>query len=164
MPHGSPAAEPEFSAFYAEELPGLLRFLGRLGAQPADTADAAQEAFIAVRMRWTEIRNPKAYLRRAARNELIALAERPRQDLDRAIRGCWIDLRSVEAAYARDEVQKVVRSLAQLPDRQRQVLAWFYDGYTVAEIAGELGMTQSSVRSNLRHARKKLRRLGVEEG
>jgi RNA polymerase sigma-70 factor (ECF subfamily) len=160
---GGVAADAEFTAFYTAELPGLLTFLGRWGAQPADAADAAQEAFIELRMRWVGIRKRRAYLRQVAKNYLIGLAKRPRRDVEHAVRGRWIDLEAVEAVYGATEVALVMQSLARLPGRQRQVLAWFYDGYSIPEIAAELGMSRSTVRSNLRHARERLRLLGVEE-
>jgi RNA polymerase sigma-70 factor (ECF subfamily) len=58
-----------------------------------------------------------------------------------------------------------LRWLARLgSDRQRQILAWTYDGATPTEIAAELGMHPATVRSTLRNARAALRRLRAESG
>jgi RNA polymerase sigma factor (sigma-70 family) len=49
-------------------------------------------------------------------------------------------------------------------DRQRQILAWTYDGATPTEIAAELDMHPATVRSTLRNVRAALRRLRAEGG
>jgi RNA polymerase sigma-70 factor (ECF subfamily) len=46
--------------------------------------------------------------------------------------------------------------------RQREVLAWTYDGATPADIASELGVEPATVRSTLRNARAVLQRIRVE--
>jgi RNA polymerase sigma factor (sigma-70 family) len=158
----------ELEQFYRAELPKLLRFLAFVGAQPADAADASHQAMVEVCVRWAQVREmerPTAYLRRVAENEWKRLGRRLRQDVRHAVAGRWIDLAVVEDLYGRDDVKVVLKSLAVLPDRQRQVMAWLYDGYTVEEIAEQLGMKASTVRSTVRHAREKLRSLGIgEEG
>ncbi len=70
----------------------------------------------------------------------------------------------VQDVYQQSEVQMVLNAMSKLPARQRQVMAWYYDGYSAVEIAENLGMPVATVRSNLRHARETLRRLGVGEG
>jgi DNA-directed RNA polymerase specialized sigma24 family protein len=40
-----------------------------------------------------------------------------------------------------------------LPPRQRQVLAWTFDGFKPSEIAAELGLKPEVVRANLKKAR-----------
>ncbi|MEV6598752.1 sigma-70 region 4 domain-containing protein [Actinoplanes sp. NPDC051346] len=55
-----------------------------------------------------------------------------------------------------------------LPHKQREVLAWTIDGYSVAEVAEFTGANAATVRSHLRHARKTLAeeiaRIRVEDG
>jgi len=55
-----------------------------------------------------------------------------------------------------EEQHAIIRLLAQLPPRQRQVLAWTYDGFTPEEIARELQISGEAVRQNLLRARRKL--------
>jgi RNA polymerase sigma factor (sigma-70 family) len=163
-PAEQPARNVELERFYRAELPRVLRFLAFRGAQPADAADAAHHAIVGVCVRWAQVREmerPAAYLRRVADNEWKRLDRRRRLDVRRAVAGQWIDLETVEDLYGRDDVKVVLMSLAALPERQRQVMAWLYDGYTVEEIAEQLGMKVSTVRSTVRHARKKLRLLGI---
>jgi RNA polymerase sigma-70 factor (ECF subfamily) len=148
-------------------VPKLLRFLAFRGAQPADAADAAQQAFVEVLLRWDRVRgmdHPTGYLRRAAAHHWVRLNERPRRDVERAVAGRWIDLTVVEDVYGRHDVKVVLESLAALPDRQRQVMAWLYDGYSEEEIAQHLGMKVSTVRSTVRHGRARLRLLGIGGG
>jgi RNA polymerase sigma-70 factor (ECF subfamily) len=92
-------------------------------------------------------------------NEWRRLSGRPRRDGDRAVRGGWIDVVAVYDVYYKDDVRPVSEGLAALPERQRQVMAWLYDGYSPPEIAEHLGMKPASVRSNIRHARKTLVRV-----
>lgn len=60
---------------------------------------------------------------------------------------------NVEAWEQRHEI---LRLLAGLPPRQRQVLAWTLDGYTPAEIAEVLAITPEAVRASLMKARRAL--------
>jgi hypothetical protein len=50
----------------------------------------------------------------------------------------------------------VLKAIKRLPPAQRRVMAWYFDGYAPAEIAGILGEDAPTVRSNLRHARRRL--------
>jgi RNA polymerase sigma factor (sigma-70 family) len=160
----SPSRDVELERFYRTDHPKLLRFLVYHGARPADAADAAHCAWVEVCRRWDQVqrmKSPSGYLRTTALHEWRRLSSRPQQERDRAVKGKWIDLAAVEDIYGRDDVRVVQESLAALPDRQRQVMAWLYDGYAPEEIAEQLGMRVSTVRSTIRHARAKLRALGV---
>jgi DNA-binding CsgD family transcriptional regulator len=55
------------------------------------------------------------------------------------------------------EVRFVLRLLAGLPPRQREVMAWTIDGYDPEEIAQLTGKNPATVRSHLRHARTSLK-------
>jgi len=48
--------------------------------------------------------------------------------------------------------------LTSLPTEQREIMAWTIDGYQPSEIAELTGRTAATVRSHLRHARRKLAR------
>jgi RNA polymerase sigma-70 factor (ECF subfamily) len=64
----------------------------------------------------------------------------------------------------RDEAQAVLAALADLPPKQRQVMAWSIDGFSPAEIASALGVDPAAVRQNLAKARKNLKQnLGITE-
>jgi RNA polymerase sigma factor (sigma-70 family) len=59
---------------------------------------------------------------------------------------------------------QILQLLERLAPRQRQVMAWIYDGSSLGETAEELGMKVSTVRSTLRHARAALDRMLNEGG
>lgn len=154
--------DEEFDAFYRAHAPRLYLILLKWGASVADAADAAGHAFTEVYARWDQLRNPAGYVRRVAKNELAELANRPRTDVERALRGSW-NLEAVETVCQFEEVQQVLAAFGKLPQRQREVMALHYDGYDRAEIAELLGLPLNTVYSNLRHAKETLRRLGVGE-
>jgi DNA-directed RNA polymerase specialized sigma24 family protein len=56
-----------------------------------------------------------------------------------------------------DERGRVIAALRRLPPAQLTAMALTFDGYTPTEIAQTLHQDASTVRSNLRHARKRLR-------
>jgi RNA polymerase sigma-70 factor (ECF subfamily) len=162
-------SQAEFEQFYRAEQANLLKFLIYRGAHPADAADASQHAWVEVYRRWDRVSHmayPGAYIRQIASNEWKRLNSRPQQDRDRAAQGGWIDLAAVEDIYDKEDVKTVLEILATLPERQREVMAWLYDGYSSQEIAERLKMQPSTVRSTIRHARSTLiRGLGLgEEG
>jgi len=55
-----------------------------------------------------------------------------------------------------EQRHEVLRVISQLPPRQRQVMAWTFDGYTPAEIAEILRLAPDAVRQSLAKARRAL--------
>ncbi|MEV4053530.1 RNA polymerase sigma factor [Amycolatopsis sp. NPDC049688] len=144
-----------FSAFYRNSMARLVTFLRWQGARQADAADAAQEAMIKAHRHWATIQNPDAWVRRVASREWGRIAH----DVETPV-----ESRSVSSALLRptddiEELEKrnhILRLLARLPPRQRQVLAWTMDGYSPAEIAEELDITPEATRTALFKARRAL--------
>lgn len=65
-----------------------------------------------------------------------------------------------EAVELSELLARLRHSLSTLPRRQRDTFLLVHvDGYTTAEVATILGVRPATVRSNLRHARKRLRTL-----
>ena len=133
-----------------------------------DADDAAQDAFLSALDR-IETYDPKRpfgpWLMRIATNAAIDLLRR------RAVRKSELLDESLSAASqlpARDAEQAELRqrlaaALAALPERQRVAITLFdLEGYPHAEIAEVLGIPEGTVRSDVFHARRKLREsLGV---
>jgi RNA polymerase sigma-70 factor (ECF subfamily) len=133
-----------------------------------DADDAAQDAFLSALDR-IETYDPQRpfgpWLMRIATNAAIDLLRR------RAVRRSdALDESLVAASHspARDAEQSELRhrlkvALATLPERQRIAVTLFdLEGYPHAEIAGVLGIPEGTVRSDVFHARRKLREsLGV---
>ncbi|MDT3443824.1 sigma-70 family RNA polymerase sigma factor [Pseudofrankia sp. BMG5.37] len=151
-----------FSGFYREDMPRLVAFLMWLGAQPADAVEIAQDTMTEVFRRWDDLTTPKAWARtvasRAYGRRLATLREDPVDDPAASVPtppgSTGID--------ALVDTHEVVALFAQLPMRQRQVMAWTFDGFTPAEISAELGLSAEAVRASLYKARATLVRLRKE--
>jgi len=160
-----PANAAEFVAFYMQAIPRLVAFLRWQGASLPDAAECAQEALTqALPPRWSTIDHPHAWCRRVASRlyaRRVATLEEPVEDAEAAgspLLAPGTDLDAFEQRHS------VLRLLDRLPSRQRQVMAWTYDGATPSEIAAELQITPEAVRSNLKKARAALRNHLQENG
>jgi DNA-directed RNA polymerase specialized sigma24 family protein len=155
---GSCRRGPEsFDEFYRGELPRLVVFVrNRMRATWEEAADAAQDALVAALVHWEEITNPRAWVRVTAERKFLRHQLRSRQGTELARRPGW----GVSGGYASpavcEETEMVLEAIKWLPPAQRRVMAWYFDGYAPAEIAGILGEDAPTVRSNLRHARRRL--------
>ena len=149
-----------FDTFYREFLPTLVGFLVWQGAG-SDAQDMAQEAMTRAYRAWDQVQNPAAWTRTVAFRAWL----RHRDDV-RELAGPVPDRADddVTGQERWEQHDPVLRLLARLPDRQRQVLAWSVDGYTPTEIAAELDLTPDNVRQNLSKARRSLQRWLAEEG
>ncbi|ROO61867.1 RNA polymerase sigma-70 factor (ECF subfamily) [Micromonospora sp. Llam0] len=143
-----------YSAFYRAEVKALVNFLLWMGAGLADATDIAQETMIEAYQSWPSIRHPRAWTRRVASRrygrrqfgqEVITEPE-----LLSPLLSASADLCAWEQRH------DVLRLLAMLPWRQRQVMAWTFDGYQPQEIAVELEITPEAVRASLKLARRAL--------
>jgi RNA polymerase sigma-70 factor (ECF subfamily) len=154
VPAPDAAAVAEFTAFYRTQTSALVRFLVWMGARLPDAADLAQDTMIEAFNGWQTIKHPRAWIRRVASRKYVrclAGTEEPMDEVDgRPLLPARCDLTDWEQHH------EIRRLLALLPPRQRQVLAWTYDGYKPNEIAEELGITAEAVRSSLRLARREL--------
>jgi RNA polymerase sigma factor (sigma-70 family) len=151
----------DFAACYRREMPGVIWFVMSLGGSAEEAADAAQSAFAAAFTAWETIRHPAAWLRRVAQRAYYRQAASREIPVETApdLPGPLSVSATVEF---RDEAREVLAALAELPARQRQVMAWYVDGFTPAEIARRLGADPAAVRQSLAKARSNLKhRLAV---
>ena len=136
---------------------------------PEDADDAAQNAFLAA---WTgisrfEVTQPFApWLARIAVNAARDLQRRTRvrrtEEIpsDLASSGQWPDS-VAHAALLRERMDQAMESLT---DRQRTALVLYeVEGYSHVEIAEVLGVPEGTARSDLFHAKRRLRPL-LESG
>jgi RNA polymerase sigma-70 factor (ECF subfamily) len=128
-----------------------------------DADDAAQDAFLSALDRietYDRSRPFGPWLMRIAQNAAIDLLRRrsvrKAEPLDEAVTARGRDpLQHAEAAEIR---AALARALAALPERQRVAVALFdIEGWPHAAIAESLGVPEGTVRSDLFHARRRLR-------
>lgn len=147
----------DFTPFYDENMPKLIRFLMRLGAPPQEAADAAQDAFTEAFAQWSRIAAPHAWLRTVATRRYLR-ARYGRElltDTPPEPQPCGVKL---DELLLKEEWQNVYAALGTLPPRQRQVMAWHLDGFGHSEIGTALGMSTEAVRQNYARARSSLKR------
>lgn len=159
-----PRTDEEFDAFFRKDYPALVRHLVILGFEVQLAKDAAQEAMTLAYRDWSEVREPKAWVRVVGRRAAGRLhsrhideqrlhAENPQSG--RA--APWEALDPHRRWEAKVEQQAVLDALLRLPPKQQEVMAWTFDGFAPVEIATQLNMPVTTVRSNLRHARNVLK-------
>ena len=147
--------ERDFATFYRTFAPSLINFLIWHGASFELAADVAQETMRLAYGDWINIGFPRAWARRVAARELA----RRVSETDYEILTDRVPERPallVDGADLSGESKRIMALIGQLPPRQRQVMAWTYDGYLPHEIAEEIGISPDAVRSNLRKARRSL--------
>jgi RNA polymerase sigma factor (sigma-70 family) len=150
----------DFESFFRTTFVRLTFFVIRLGARREEAEDAAQDAMLQAYRQWTTLRDPGAWVRMVAYRSFLAAAASGRGN---GRRPCQVENPAHAGGEDDDlvafgEQQRVLSLLRRLPTTQRLVMAWFYDGFTVPEIAAVLGKSAQTVRSDLRHARVRLRR------
>ena len=142
----------EFRAFFMKEFNPVVGLLIKTGASREDAEDAAQEAMQSVLRGWPGIEHPKAFVCKAAIRVRNRIWEKARADQQPPV----LSEEVVAPFDAREDVDEVLKQLRSLPPMQRTVLALHVDGFEPAEIAEITGENADTVRSNLRHARRKL--------
>ncbi|MET9848092.1 RNA polymerase sigma factor [Streptomyces ossamyceticus] len=162
--------EPEerkpFEDFFREEYPRVVYAVMRLGANSAEAEDIASDAMLKTLMRWADIADPAAYTHTSARREYFRkakqkLREAPLEE-ERAREGSEPSV--TDSLDLGDQERRVLRVLDRLPRAQRTVMHLHYAGLSTEEIARHLETPEATVRSNLRHARQRLRTLLSDEG
>lgn len=153
-----------FTEFFAADFPSLVGFLCKHGFETEVARDAASEAMLCAFQTWDSIDSPRAWVRQVAIRLATRQVARARDGVNR---GDWAS----PDEYAEDKLMVllentslIVTVLERLPERQREVMAWSLDGFTHAEIAERLGVRQGTVRSTIRHARKRLKRIYLDLG
>lgn len=125
-----------------------------------DAEDAVQEGFLRVHQaldRFDPAQTFGPWLNRIVANAALDLARRRKvrnaEELSDAIPAAFRD--PAEGGELRDRLRT---ALAQLPDRSRSVIVLHdVEGFTHAEIGEMLGIPGGTARSDLHHARQKLR-------
>ena len=158
-PRGTTADAP-FSRLIEMLRPDLLRFALWLARDRAVAEDVVQETLIRAWKSREELKNPAA-----ARPWLLTIVRREHARLYERKRLPTVDVDAVEAlgdpALASDGdagLHDLRGAIMQLPDEYREPLVMqVLGGFSTAEIAAELRLTQPTVLTRLFRARNKLR-------
>lgn len=134
-----------------------------MGASRGDAEDATQEAMVQAWHRWDSIDKPEAWIRTVAvRAYWKLVSTRPQAvSLDESVPE---NIVYSGLSIFTVEQQLVLHLLRALPPMQRSVAGLAYDGSTCEEIAMLLGISEATVRSHLRHARKNLKGMMSQGG
>ena len=132
--------------------PSLLR-LAASRLSPADAEDAVQEVFLTLLAKAPRFRNPgheKAWLIRATLHRAA--------DIRKAAEYRNLPLEEAVLPAAPEEDDSLLASVQALPDKYAAVIhLYYYEGYSVAEIAGILKLGQSAVKMRLKRGRELLK-------
>jgi RNA polymerase sigma-70 factor (ECF subfamily) len=157
------AEEAALAALVDQYAGALYRVAFSVLRNPADAEDAVQEAFVRVlRHRDTldEVRDHRVWLIRIVWNIVLDRKRRAKtrpetddvEDLARVLPSAG--LTAEEMAAAAQHHARVLSCVEQLPGKEREVLQLSaFEELSSVEIAGVLGITESSVRSRLFRAR-----------
>ncbi|MGW6360317.1 WhiB family transcriptional regulator [Streptomyces sp. NPDC055092] len=154
--------DQDFAALFEEQFYRLVGFLITAGARRHDAEDAVQMAFVELARHWTEVCERIGWLRRVAHRMWSKVVIGSRERLVADVSGNATVVPGGDATLV--ERHGVLQLLGRLPEQQRVVLAFAYDGCTPAETAETLGVPAANVRQNLKRARTALARLIAEEG
>ena len=151
-----------FERLVEDNLGRLLGFAIRLCGEPDAAEDLVQEALLRASRSWRTFRGESSFqtwLMQIVVNVFRDRLKRRRQAeplSDRLIDGRADD--PVQVASARELEERVAFFVSRLPPRQRAVVVLVvYEKLTLTQAARWMGTTPQSARTNLHHARKKLR-------
>lgn len=149
------AADPlaAVEVLYRAEAARLSRSLFGYTASRAVTEDAVAEAFAQLIRRGDAVRDPRAWLWRAAFKIAAGDLQRQRRDSNELLIDIAHDLPD-------DRGVDLVNALQQLSEMQRKaVVLHDYAGHPAAEVARIAGSTEAAVRVHLMRGRRRLRAL-----
>lgn len=151
-----------FHEFFRTEYVLVVAFLRNIGFDCHRADEATAQAMRFAYEEWPKITtNPRGWVRTAAYRQALKDAEAERTKLTRLVgKGYGTLFDDGTAPYDQFEQHELlVQTLAQLSPQQRRVMAWHINGFTDNEIATMTGMRRATVRSNLRHARERLKQI-----
>lgn len=152
----------DFASLFEEQFHRLVGFLITAGARRQDAEDAVQMAFVELARHWTEVCERTGWLRRVAHRMWSKVVLQSREHSVADVGGDAMVAPGNDADLV--ERHRVLQLLSRLPEQQRVVLAFAYDGCTPSETATALGIPAANVRQNLKRARTALARLITQEG
>ncbi len=157
-----------WASMYAEVWDDLVRYLDRKVWDPERARDLAQETFVRALRADPIPERPRAWLftvaGNLARDDARASFRRRRdRDLLRIEESDRLEASDPSAELESGERRLAVRrALAELTDRDREVLLLWQSGLSYQEIAAAAGLSEGSVGTTLARARRRLARAWTE--
>ena len=143
------SAEEQLEALYRERYEGLVRLGFLLTSRRADAEDLAQVAFASLAEQWDRVEYPLGFLRRVVVNRAADLHRKTHRR---------VPARPVPVV-GEPEIDETWGAVQTLSSVQRTVVTLrFYEDLSLVEIARVLDRPESTVRSDLRRALRKLRK------
>jgi len=153
----------DFDEYYRADSKRVILFVKRLGATWQEAEDVSQVAMTAVYKKWPGIcsENPRGYARKVAEREFWNSAADASKERKKLLEADWTRPRAyvMDDVLLRRDTELTFWALERLRFEQRRAFAWHLDGFSNKEIADLIGGSESTVRSNIRHARNKLKTL-----
>jgi RNA polymerase sigma-70 factor (ECF subfamily) len=147
--------------FFRAHYRSLIKIPMYLGATNEEAQDAVSGALVDAMHRWDQLRNPLAWVSRAAANNYFMEKTR---GLHR-VRNRLVEKGEGTAEIGDDQQislwedrQWVAQMLVSLPPKQREAMSLVIEDLSPTEIAELLGRTPGAIRQNLLEARKRLQR------
>jgi RNA polymerase sigma-70 factor (ECF subfamily) len=161
------ASLPGFDEFFDATYGRILAYARFLARNMVDAEQAAADAYAATAKQWGRVGGfeaREAYVRRIVWQKLGKEHRRQRRRWGAETRRGPVSPRPTDPELSA-EVRMVLDLIPKLPPKQRAVLILCCQEYTSEEIAQELGMKPSTVRTHLARARRRLRdALGITPG
>ncbi len=156
----------DFAAFVAARWAPLLRTAILLTGDRHAAEDLVQDALERAASRWGMISragSPEAYVRRILYTRSVDSWRWRRRQPDPIDVTDWLAAPVPDATTDHDTRMTIASALARLTPRQRAVLVLrYYDDLTEVEAARMLGVSPNTVKSQTRHALRRLRELAPE--
>lgn len=167
--HDADPIPRQLAQLYEQQAGVIYRYLAGVLGNRQDAEDAFQQVWLAMANAFMqrEITNPTAYLWTTARNRvrsLLADRARTRQVLDRDYD---VDLVTVGTDSAAEQafLADIARGLGQLPIPQRGAIVLIcFEGLTIRQAAGRLGVAQGTMASRYRLGLERLRAFCQRDG
>ena len=141
----------DLEALYDAWARRLLAYMTTITRDRGRAEDALQNVFVKLATRRPDLRDPGAYLYRAARNEALTVSRRrPERSL--------AELEIFDVGSGPEEAATLADALDQLPaDQQEVVVLHAVEGLTFRDIAEILGIPPDTAASRYRYGLEKLR-------
>lgn len=158
-------SKEELARLYDAHAGGLYGYVLSIVANSHDAEEVMQEVFAKLFKKlstWTGVRDPKAYLFRAAHNEAVSVLRRKRirRLLLNDVRECGALLLPSAGSLPLELKEELQAALWKLPVKQREVVVLKqFEDMTFEEIGAALDISPNTAASRYRYALEKLKKM-----